>query len=349
MPRIALLPGDGIGPEVVDEAVRVLDRVRDVHGLDYVWNRFDLGADLYLERGVAMTDEEFRTLERDYDGILLGAFGDPRVPGNEHARDILLGLRFRLDLYVNYRPCVLLDPRLCPLAGDGRSIDVHVFRENTEGVYVDMGGTFKKGTPDEVAIQEDVNTRKGVERIVRAAFRFADEHDRGAVTLVDKANAMPAAGGLWRRVFAAVADEHPGLETDAMYVDAMAMDLLRRPERYRVVVTCNLFGDIISDLLAELTGGLGLAPTANLNPGHHALFEPVHGSAPDIAGRGISNPLAAIRSVSLLLDHFGDADASRAVERAVTASLEASVTTPDLGGTATTAEVGRWVADRIGG
>jgi len=348
MPRIALLPGDGIGREVVDEAVRVLERVAAVYGLEYELTPFDLGADLYLERRIAMTDDEFVRLQEDFDGILLGAFGDPRVPGNEHAREILLGLRFRLDLFVNYRPCILLDPRLCPLAGHERSIEVHVFRENTEGVYVDMGGTFKEGTPDEIAIQEDVNTRKGVERIVRAAFRFADEHDQGAVTLVDKANAMPAAGGLWRRVFREVAGEYPGLDTDAIYVDAMAMDLLRRPERYRVVVTCNLFGDIISDLLAELTGGLGLAPTANLNPGRHALFEPVHGSAPDIAGQGIANPLAAIRCVSLLLDHFGAREAGRAVERAVAASLEAAVTTPDLGGTATTREVGLWIADRIG-
>lgn len=349
MPRIALIPGDGIGTEVVRQARRVLEAAAEAHGLSFDLVDWDLGADRYLRDGVTITDEEFRALAEEHDAILLGALGDPRVPGNEHARDILLGLRFRLDLYVNFRPCVLLAPELCPLKRVKVPVRLEIFRENTEGAYVGMGGTFKKGTPHEVAIEEDVNTRVGVERIVRAAFEFARSKGRPRVTLVDKANAMRHAGGLWRRVFAEVAAEYPGIETDAMYVDAMAMDLVRRPERYAVVVTSNLFGDIISDLAAELTGGLGLAPSANLHPGRHALFEPVHGSAPDIAGTGRANPFGAIRCVALLLDHFGHAEAGERVERAVAAAIAEGRTTFDMGGSFSTESVGSWLAERIAG
>jgi 3-isopropylmalate dehydrogenase len=348
MPRIALVPGDGIGVEVTRQAAAVLRRAADAHGIDVDLVEWDLGAERFLERGVAITDHEFHSLSEDHDAILLGALGDPRVPGNEHARDILLGLRFRLDLYVNYRPCVLLDPEHCPLKGAAdRDIALHIFRENTEGAYVDMGGTLRRGTQDEIAVQEDMNTRKGVERIVRAAFQFAQDRSLPRVTLVDKANAMPTVGDLWRRVFREVGDAYPGLDRDAVYVDAMAMDLVRRPERYSVVVTSNLFGDIVSDLAAEITGGLGLAPSANLNPGRYALFEPIHGSAPDIAGSEKANPLGAIRCVGLLLDYLGHPEAGRSVDRAVRASLARRVVTPDLGGTATTSEVGAWIAGQL--
>ena len=349
MPRIALIPGDGIGTEVVREARRVLEAVASADGLAFDLVEWDLGADRYLRDGVTITDEEFQALAEDYDAILLGALGDPRVPGNEHARDILLGLRFRLDLYVNFRPCVLLAPELCPLKRVKVPVRLEIFRENTEGCYVGMGGTFKKGTPHEVAIEEDVNTRVGVERIVRAAFDFARAKGRPKVTLVDKANAMRHAGGLWRRVFAEVSADYPGIDHDAMYVDAMAMDLVRRPERYAVIVTSNLFGDIISDLAAELTGGLGLAPSANLHPGRYALFEPVHGSAPDIAGTGRANPFGAIRCVALLLDHFGHAEAGERVERAVAEAIAEGRTTFDMGGSFSTESVGRWLAERIAG
>lgn len=349
MPRIALIPGDGIGPEVICEARRVLEAAAGAAGLAFDLVEWDLGADRYLRDGVTITDEEFHALAHDHDAILLGALGDPRVPGNEHARDILLGLRFRLDLYVNFRPCVLLAPDLCPLKRVKVPVRLEIFRENTEGCYVGMGGTFKRGTPHEVAIEEDVNTRVGVERIVRAAFEFARAKGRPKVTLVDKANAMRHAGGLWRRVFAEVSAEYPAIDHDAMYVDAMAMDLVRRPERYAVIVTSNLFGDIISDLAAELTGGLGLAPSANLHPGRHALFEPVHGSAPDIAGTGRANPFGAIRCVALLLDHFGHAEAGERVERAVAEAIAAGRTTFDMGGSFSTESVGRWLAERIAG
>ena len=347
MPRIALVPGDGIGKEVVPQARRVLEAVAGAEGLDFEIVDWDLGADRYLRDGVTITDEEFRTLAEEYDAILLGALGDPRVPGNEHARDILLGLRFRLDLYVNFRPCVLLAPDLCPLKRVKVPVRLEIFRENTEGCYVGLGGVFKKGTPHEVAIEEDVNTRMGVERIVRAAFDFARAKGRARVTLVDKANAMRHAGGLWRRVFAELGDAYPELERDAVYVDAMAMDLVRRPERYAVIVTSNLFGDIISDLAAELTGGLGLAPSANIHPGRHAMFEPVHGSAPDLAGKGEANPFGAVRCVALLLDHFGHAQASERVERAVAAAIAEGRTTSDLGGSFSTESVGQWLADRV--
>lgn len=347
MPRIALVPGDGIGREVVQEARRVLEAVAQSENLSFDVVEWDLGADRYLRDGVTITDEEFRALAEDHDAILLGALGDPRVPGNEHARDILLGLRFRLDLYVNYRPCVLLAPDLCPLKRVKVPVRLEIFRENTEGLYTGMGGVFKKGTPQEVAIEEDMNTRVGVERLIRAAFEFAQAKGRPRVTLVDKANAMRHSGGLWRRTFAEVGEEYPGIEQDAMYVDAMAMDLVRRPERYSVLVTSNLFGDIISDLAAELTGGLGLAPSANIHPGKHVLFEPVHGSAPDIAGHGKANPIGAVRCVALLLDHFGYEEAGERVERAVAAAIAEGKTTSDLGGGLSTEAVGTWLAERV--
>ena len=347
MLRIALVPGDGIGTEVVREARRVLEAVGRAYGIEMELVEWDLGAERYLREGVTVTDVEFERLSSEHDAILLGALGDPRVPGNEHARDILLGLRFRLDLYVNYRPCVLLAPELSPLKRVKVPLRLEIFRENTEGLYVSMGGVFRKGTPHEVAIEEDLNTRPGVERIVRAAFHFARSRGRTRVTLVDKANAMRHAGDLWRRVFAEVGAGYPEIEQDAMYVDAMAMDLVRRPERYEVVVTSNLFGDIISDLAAEVTGGLGLAPSANLHPGRHAMFEPVHGSAPDIAGQGRANPMGAVRCVALLLDHFGHPETAERVERSVAAAIAAGKTTPDLGGGFSTSEVGTWLAERV--
>ncbi len=348
MPRVALIPGDGIGVEVVREARLLLEALNASERLDLELIDWDLGAERYLREGVTITDEEFASLA-EYDAVLLGALGDPRVPGNEHAKDILLGMRFKLDLYVNYRPCVLLSPELSPLKNVDGPLRLEIFRENTEGAYTGMGGSFKTGTPDEIAIEEDVNTWKGVERLVRAAFDFADTRGRSRVTLVDKANAQRHAGGLWRRVFAEVGARYPAIEQDAMYVDAMAMDLIRRPQRYQVIVASNLFGDIVSDVAAEVTGGLGLAPSANIHPGRNALFEPVHGSAPDIAGKGTANPVGAIRCVSLMLDHFGRGELAVRVEAAVAASIEHGRTTPDLGGQLSTAEVGKWIVEQVAG
>ena len=333
MARIAVIPGDGVGKEVTREAVKVLHALEAQGGpkLDLV--EWPHGADRYLETGETITDAEFADLEANYAAVLLGALGDPRVPGNEHARQILLGMRFRLDLFINFRPVQLFHERLTPLKDKTeRDVDFVIFRENTEGVYVGMGGVFKQGTPDEVAVQEDVNTRKGVERIVRAAFEHARRHGLERVTMSDKANAMEHAGGLWRRVFKAVAAEYPEIQTEALYVDMLAMDLVRRPERYRVIVTGNLFGDILSDLGAALCGGLGLTASGNIHPGRVSLFEPVHGSAPDIAGKDQANPFAAILTAALMLRHLGhDAEAAR-VEDAVRAALFAGETTADLGG-----------------
>jgi 3-isopropylmalate dehydrogenase len=348
MPRIAVIPGDGIGLEVTREAVRVLEAVETRFGAGLELVHWNLGADRFLDEGVTLSDDDFRALADEHDAILLGALGDPRVPGNEHARDILLGLRFRLDLYVNHRPSTLFDPALSPLRAPG-SVRLDIFRENTEGAYVNLGGSFRQGTPDEIAIQEDLNTWKGVERIVRAAFEFARREERTRVTLVDKANALPAAGRLWRRAFRAVADDFDGITADAVYVDAMAMDLVRRPHEYQVLVTSNLFGDILSDLAAVVTGGIGLAASANFHPGRHALFEPVHGSAPDIAGTGQANPLGAISCAALLLRFLERNEAADAVDAACVAAITGGVRTPDLGGDRTTEEVGEWVAARLQG
>ncbi|MEZ4416961.1 MAG: isocitrate/isopropylmalate dehydrogenase family protein [Gemmatimonadota bacterium] len=348
MKRVAIIPGDGIGVDVTAEAVQVLKAAAARFGLEVSFREWDLGAERYLREGVTIRDEEFRELAETSDGILLGALGDPRVPSNVHARDILLGLRFKLDLYVNFRPSLLLHPSLTPLKGfEERAIRLEIFRENTEDLYVDLGGRFRADTPNEVAIQESIHTRYGVERIVRAAFEHARARGRGRVTLVDKANAMPSAGALWRRVFREVGEGFTGIDRDMMYVDAVAMDLVRRPDRYEVIVTSNLFGDILSDLAAELTGGLGLAPSANIHPGRIGLFEPVHGSAPDIAGKGIANPLGAIRSAALLAEHLGSLEMADAIEAAARASILEGIRTPDLGGTASTEEVGGWITERV--
>jgi 3-isopropylmalate dehydrogenase len=280
--------------------------------------------------------------------VLLGALGDPRVPGNEHARQILLGMRFRLDLFINFRPVRLYHERLTPLKGKSeRDVDFVIFRENTEGVYVGMGGTFKQGTPDEVAIQEDVNTRKGVERIIRAAFEHARAHGLERVTMSDKANAMESAGGLWRRTFKQVAAEYPEIETEALYVDMLAMDLVRRPERYQVIVTGNLFGDILSDLGPAIAGSIGIAPGGNINPEkeYPSMFEPVHGSAPDIAGKNVANPVAQIWTGAMMLEHLGHADAAKAVLGAIEKVVEEGKTvTRDLGGKANTTEAAEAIA-----
>ncbi len=272
MKRIALIPGDGIGAEVTRQVEKLLGWLRE-DGIPVATATFDFGADRYLRTGIAITDQEMAMLEREFDAIFLGAMGDPRVPDNAHAREILLGLRFRMDLYINLRPVRLYDPGISPLRDvEPADIDMVIFRENTEGVYAGMGGHLRFGTADEVAIEEDINTYKGVERIVRAAFEFALEHRRERVTLTDKANAMPHAGSLWRRVFEQVGREYVDVAREAVYADALALDLVRRPARYDVIVAPNLFGDLLSDLAAALAGGLGIAPSASLHPGRPCVF-----------------------------------------------------------------------------
>ena len=327
--RIAVVPGDGIGTEVTREARRVLDAL----SLPVDVTEFDWGADRYLRTGETLPEGAIADLRDHYAAILFGAVGDPRVPSNVHAREILLALRFQLDLYINLRPVALYEEWLTPLRGKTpRDIDLIVLRENTEGLYAGMGGNFKKGTPDEVAINEDVNTRKGVDRILRAGFELAQKR-RKHITMVDKANALEYAHGLWRRAFAALQREYPDVKASTLYVDVAAMELVRAPERFDVLVTSNLFGDILSDLGAALVGGLGLAASGNIHPGRCSLFEPVHGSAPDIAGQGVANPLGSILTLALLLEHIGHGEAGARVERAVRRVVAARQVTRDLGGT----------------
>ncbi|HEX2573984.1 MAG TPA: 3-isopropylmalate dehydrogenase [Polyangia bacterium] len=327
--RIAVVPGDGIGIEVTREARRVLDAL----GLPVEVTEFDWGADRYLRTGETLPPGAIADLRDHYAAILFGAVGDPRVPSNVHAREILLALRFQLDLYINLRPVTLFEEWLTPLRGKTpRDIDLVVLRENTEGLYAGVGGNFKKDTPDEVAINEDLNTRKGVDRILRAGFELARRR-RKRLTMVDKANALEYAHGLWRRAFAALQREYPDVQTNVLYVDVAAMELVRAPERFDVLVTSNLFGDILSDLGAALVGGLGLAASGNIHPGRCSLFEPVHGSAPDIAGQGVANPLGAILTLALLLEHIGHGEAGTRVERAVRRVVADRQVTRDLGGT----------------
>ena len=298
------------------------------------------GADHFLKTGETLPDAALEAL-RSYDAILLGALGDPRVPDNRHASDILLGIRFKLDLYVNQRPVKLFADHLTPLKGrTTRDIDFVIFRENTEGLYVGMGGIFKRGTADEIALQEDVNTRKGVERIIRHAFEHARRTGRSRVLMSDKSNALTYGHDLWQRTFRQVAPDYPGIEAAHMYVDALAMQMVKDPSPFEVIVTCNMFGDILSDLGAQIQGGLGLAASGNLHPGRTGLFEPVHGSAPKYAGQNVANPMGAILSSAMLLDEVGRPAEARLLEEAVIGCVREGRTTRDLGGSLGTRQVG---------
>ena len=330
---VGVIAGDGIGPEVIDAAIPILDASAARHHFRLSWERLPYSADHYLKTKETLPEDAFRHLRDDVDAIFLGALGDPRVPGNEHARDILLGLRFRLDLYVNFRPVKLLNPDLTPLRLPQPPIDFVIFRENTEGQYLGRGRT----SGDE-HIAEEVNTGKGVARIIRAAFAWAQAHGRTRVTMSDKSNAIPA-HRIWQDTFKEIAGDYRGIEAEHRYVDALALELVRSPERFQVIVTNNLYGDILSDLGAGLVGGLGLAPSANLHPGRPGLFEPVHGSAPALVGKGIANPMAAVLTGALMFEQFGQEDAANEVEHAVRATLQAGMRTQDLGGKATTADV----------
>jgi 3-isopropylmalate dehydrogenase len=343
--RIAVIPGDGIGAEVTPQAVKVLKTVAAPakRALEFV--ELDWGADKYLREGVSLPPSAVEMLRDEFDAILFGALGDPRVPSNQHAADILLGLRFKLDLFVNARPVELLHDRLTPLRGrTEKDIRLMVFRENTEGLYVGVGGFFKKGTADEIAVQEDVNSRKGVERIIRYAFEYAKVNGLKRVCMSDKSNAMTFAHDLWQRVYKEVRQEYPGIDSRHLYIDTLAMEIVRDPSQFDVIVTCNLFGDIISDLGAQLAGGLGLAPSGNIHPGRTSLFEPVHGSAPNIAGKGIANPLGSVLTSAMLLEFLGWKPEAAALRSAVRAALRENIVTPDLGGDKRTAELGDWLA-----
>jgi 3-isopropylmalate dehydrogenase len=342
MSRVAVIPGDGIGREVTAQAVRILEALG---GLDL--EMLPWSADYYLETGVTIPPDGYDTL-RSFDAILVGALGDPRVPGNQHARDILLGTRFELDLFVNFRPVRLLDDRLCPLKDRTRKdVNFVVFRENTEGVYVGVGGRFKAGTEDEVAVQEEVNTYKGVHRIVRHAFEYARAHGLSRVCMADKSNAMTHGHALWQRVFAELKPRYPGIAATHLYIDALAMFLVQDPGQFEVIVTNNLFGDIITDIGGALQGGLGMAASANLHPGRTSMFEPVHGSAPALAGRNVANPIGAILSAGLMLETLGRTEDAARIETAVEGAVQAGEVTRDAGGALGTTEAGEAIRRRL--
>jgi len=339
--KLAVIPGDGIGIEVTEQALRVLDAV--LPGVDTT--PYDLGAARWHRTGETLPDSALEEI-RGHDAILLGAVGDPTVPSGVLERGLLLRLRFELDQYVNLRPSKLYPGVATPLAGQP-PIDFIVYREGTEGPYTGNGGVLRRGTPHEVATEVSVNTAFGVERVVRAAFERARSRPRKHLTLVHKNNVLVFAGDLWFRTFTAVAAEYPDVTTAYNHVDAATIYLVTDPGRYDVIVTDNLFGDIITDLAAAVSGGIGLAASGNVNPDHTSpsMFEPVHGSAPDIAGQGKADPTAAVLSVSMLLDHVGQADAAARVEAAVAADL----VTRDPRQPGTTGEIGERLAKAAAG
>jgi len=339
--RIAVLGGDGIGPEVIDQACRVAElAAKRFSGADLIWNKLPWSTAYYQQHGRMLPSDGWDTLAK-HDAILFGAVGNPAVvPDKITVHELLLPMRRHFDQYVNLRPAYLFAGVDCPLAGKAPgAIDMMVYRENTEGEYAPVGGNLYPGTPDEIAVQTGIFTRRGCERILRAAFEGAMKRTRRKLTSITKSNAQVWGLGLWDDAFHAVRKEYPGVESSSLLVDAAAMDFVRKPEAFDVVVASNLFGDILTDLSAAVAGSIGLASSANINPTRKfpSMFEPVHGSAPDIAGKGIANPLAAVLSSALMLDHLELTKAADAVRAAVAVVLAAkAIRTPDLGGTATT-------------
>lgn len=344
--NIALIPGDGIGDEVVAEARKSLDAAADRFNLSYETTEYDLGAKRYNATGETLPDSVLEEI-RGHDAILLGAVGHPSVPPGILERGLLLRARFELDHHVNLRPVKLYEGVSTPLADKTpEEIDFIVCREGTEGPYAGAGGVLRRGTIHEMATEESLNTYHGISRIVADAFARAELRPRKKVTMVHKTNVLVHAGDLWRRTFEAEADKHPDVETDYLHVDAASMFFLTQPERFDVVVTDNLFGDILTDIGAAICGGIGLAASGNLDPSraNPSMFEPVHGSAPDIAGQQKADPTAAVLSVAMMLDHLGEAEAAEAVEAAVAADLAsrgASVRS--------TSEIGDALADSVAG
>ncbi|HEY6391541.1 MAG TPA: tartrate dehydrogenase [Bryobacteraceae bacterium] len=346
---IAVIAGDGVGQEVVPAALRVLEAIGPRCDASFDLHPFDWGAEYYFRHGRMMPADALELL-RPMDAILLGAVGDPKIPDHITLNGLLLPIRRSFDQFANVRPAILYEGVASPLARPG-AIDMVVVRENTEGEYAQVGGFVYHHQPEEVAVQTAVFTRRGIDRVVRFAFELARKRDKQRrVTSITKSNAQGFGMVLWDRTFQSVASEYSDIETESLLVDAAAMNFIRRPESFDVVVASNLFGDILSDVSAILTGSIGLAPSANLDPTRRfpSMFEPVHGSAPDIAGRGVVNPLASILSLGMMLDHLGLEEAGRSVERAVAGVLaEGKFRTPDLGGTSHTAEVTSAVVDRL--
>ncbi len=372
MQKVGVIPGDGIGPEVIAEARRVLDAASEKHGLTLEYEEFPLGAGHYLKTGEVLSDETIQRLSRK-DALLLGAMGDPRVKPGVLEKGVLLRLRFHFDQYVNLRPVKLYDGVPSPLAGNSRRIDMLFVRENTEDFYVGLGARAKKGLSktsmqitrrayeakfdvgleltdeEEIAYQIGVISKHGARRVVEFAFQLAKKKGIDLVTSVDKANVLTEVYGLWRETVEEVSSKYD-IRKEYQYVDAVALHMVRNPERFKLLVTPNLFGDILTDLGAALQGGLGLAPSGNINPSGVSMFEPVHGSAPDIAGKGMANPIGAILSAGLMLETLGHAEAAASVENAVRTVLASAKTrTPDMNGQSTTSQMGDAVIGALAG
>lgn len=344
MKRILVIPGDGIGIEVVAQACTLLSTIARKFSLEFFCDEVDWGAERFLREGVGIPAGFLESITKNYDAILFGALGDPRIPDMAHGREILLGLRFGLDLFINVRPVKLLHPRMSRLRiNESCSIDTVIFRENTEDIYLGLGQSINTGSPDEITIDESKHTYQGVRRIILAAFQYAERYGRKRVTLVDKSNAIKYGGKLWQRVFADVKKTYPNIAADHLFVDVAALQMVQNPMRLDVIVTSNLFGDILSDLGAGLVGGLGLAASGNINPSVMALFEPVHGSAPDIAGKNIANPFAMFLSVAMMMNYFDYHDIARHIEKAIIKAIDDGSTTKDLGGSLSCSEAARCV------
>eukprot|EP01105_Mastigella_eilhardi_P007054 TRINITY_DN18521_c0_g1_i1.p1 TRINITY_DN18521_c0_g1~~TRINITY_DN18521_c0_g1_i1.p1 ORF type:complete len:389 (+),score=112.30 TRINITY_DN18521_c0_g1_i1:53-1168(+) len=347
--RIAVYPGDGIGVDVIDEAVRCLRALHDEALVRVDLTRFDWGLDYHRRTGKVCPDDFLATLKR-FDAILFGALGDPRVLPDYLTLRPLIEMRQQLELYACLRPAKLVPGVRSPLRTDitEKGLDIMIVRENSEGEYAANGGGFKTGMPDEMALETSIHTRKGVERIIRFAFDLARKR-RKRLTLATKSNAIKYAMPMWDNILLEIGKDYPDVQADRCHVDALAMNFVLCPQKYDVVVASNLFGDILSDLGGAISGSLGLAPSANINPERKfpSLFEPVHGSALDIAGKGIANPLGALRCVVMMLDFLGEAKAASVLERAINENLKEGPSTPDIGGRATTSQVGDDVVMRI--
>ena len=348
--RIAAIPGDGIGKETVPEGIRVLEAAGQRFGIEFAWEHFDWGCERYAETGAMMPEDGLNTLA-DFDAIFLGAVGFPGVPDHVSLWGLLIPIRRTFEQYVNLRPVRLLEGVRSPLAGrSAQDIDFMVVRENNEGEYSDIGGRIFAGTDDETVVQESVFTRRGTDRIIRYAFELARTRPRKHVTSATKSNGIKHTMPFWDERFEAVEADYPDVETAKFHVDILAAQFVLHPDWFDVVVGSNLFGDILSDLGPAIAGTIGIAPSANINPERRfpSMFEPVHGSAPDIAGQGICNPIGQIWCGAMMLDHLGHGDAAQAVERAIEAVLaDSAKLTPDMGGNANTVALGTAIAEAI--
>jgi len=345
---IAVIPGDGVGKEVIREAVKVLKTFNELQLTDFNITSFDFGADHYLETGIGLPDEFIQELQKNYDSLILGPLGDPRIPNMDHAREIILKLRNKLDLYVNHRWIKVLHPDFFPLMHSNlNKIDIHLFRESTEGAFIAAGGATYEHTDNEIAVQEILYTRKGVDRIIRYAFEYARDHGQKKVTMADKSNVLRFTDGLWLRVFNQIKKEFDDITANHQYIDKLAHELVRAPEQFEVIVTTNLFGDILSEIGAAIQGGLGLASSGNYKPGHFGVFRPLHGAATNMAGKNVGNPFGAILSVQLMMEYFGKPNLGRLVEDAVRHCLDHRLVTRDLDGSMGTGEVGDYTCQAI--